>query len=419
MGQASNDVLLSVAFVTPEYVTEKQFDGGLANYTQRVCLALLALGHHPTVIVGSDRDESLIQQGVPVERVNVQRRWLKAVDRLTYGRLTLSLHMLYQSWLLNRRLLRLHRVQPFSIVQYTQLQAVGLFRPSSIPAVARLSSYAPWWDQGYGHVRTRDGFQEHVLEMRSLKSIRDVFGPSHLVAEAFKAELGRPVKVIESPFLLDVEKLDDTPYRDLLAGKKYLLFFGRLGQLKGLVTIADILPELLKRHPDLHFIFVGKPGPDYAGAPVMEYVWNKAGPHVGRALYLGPMRHERLYPIVAGATAVVLPSRVDNLPNTCIEAMAFRRVVIGTRGTSFEQLLVDGESGFLCQRDDPASLLAVIEKVLALPPAEREAIGQRAADRIAMLRPERVVVQLVELYRSVLSRGRVPAPAAARRNAVA
>ncbi len=46
-----------------------------------------------------------------------------------------------------------------------------------------------------------------------------------------------------------------------------------------------------------------------------------------------------------------LPSRIDNLTNTCIESMALGKVVIGTQGAIFEQLIEDGVNCFLCRID--------------------------------------------------------------------
>ena len=98
------------------------------------------------------------------------------------------------------------------------------------------------------------------------------------------------------------------------------------------------------------------------------------------------------------AHAVILPSRVDNFPNACIESMAFRRVVVGTRGNGFEQLINDGASGFLCAVDDSADLLRACERVLALSDVERKAMGERAYERTRELLPENSIPKLIDFY---------------------
>ena len=48
---------------------------------------------------------------------------------------------------------------------------------------------------------------------------------------------------------------------------------------------------------------------------------------------LDKLPHRQLYPVIAGARLVVLPSLIENLPNAGLEAMALGRAVIGTAGT--------------------------------------------------------------------------------------
>ena len=136
---------------------------------------------------------------------------------------------------------------------------------------------------------------------------------------------------------------------------------------------------------------------------MMQQVWEKAGTCRGRVLYLGQMRHNQLHPILSRATAVVLPSLIDNLPNSCLEALALGRVVIGTWGTSFDQLIEDGRSGFLCDPDSPESLLATMEGALNLTEEERTRMGERGAQRMAGLAPEFSLPKLLEFYRGVCS----------------
>jgi glycosyltransferase involved in cell wall biosynthesis len=306
---------------------------------------------------------------------------------------------------LRNRLKEIHRKRSLSIVQYTHLGGLSLFALRGVPSVIRLSSYTPLARAkgGYDGLRPCEIRQQERFERWALKRATGVFGPSRIVSALVEKDIGRPVEIIESPFVLDASGADDGPYQAHLEGKTYLLFFGTLSVLKGVVTLAETIPEVLSRHPDLHFVFIGKERDGYLGMPMTDYVLSRAGGCRDRILFLGRMRHEQLYPILGRALAVVLPSRLDNFPNTCLEAMAHRRVIVGTRGTSFEQLLVDGESGFLCETDDPASLREAMERVIALPDEQRRAMGEKAWERVQELRPERVATQLVSFYQKVAS----------------
>ncbi len=129
-----------------------------------------------------------------------------------------------------------------------------------------------------------------------------------------------------------------------------------------------------------------------------------AGSARGMVLYMGRMRHSQLYPIIDGATAVILPSRAENFSNACLEAFAHRKVVVGTHGTSFGEMIEDGINGFLCEPDSPSNLMQVTEKVLSLGDSERNAIGEKAAERLTLLKPELVAGKLLEYYKNIIQR---------------
>lgn len=398
---------MRIAFVTVEYVTEEgSYDGGLANYLHRVTRSLAEMGHEPVVVVLSDRDGKLVENGVEVQRVPVKGRfWRNWIDYLTYHRFTTALELTFVGMTLRARLKEIHRERPFSIVQYTHLGGFSLFALRGVPAVVRLSSYTPLARKlgGYDSMRPCEIRQQERFERWALKRADGIFGPSRIVSALVEKDIGRPVEIIESPFLLDAAGEDDGPYRARLEGKKYLLFFGTLSVLKGIVTLARAIPGVLGRHPDLHFVLIGKERDGYLGMTMTDFVLSRAGDCRDRVVFFDRMRHEQLYPILRRAHAVVLPSRVDNFPNTCLEAMAHRRVIVGTRGTSFEQLLVDGESGFLCDTDDTAGLEEAMEKAIALPEDRRRAMGEKAWERVNGLRPEITTARLVSFYGRVVS----------------
>ncbi len=393
---------MRIAFLTPEFVTESNFDGGLANYLNRVTINLKDMGHEPVVIVASDRDGMILHNGIEVHKVMMKSSLRKTINVLTLRKLSQAIHWVHQSRRLNIRLKELHRKQPFDIAQYASYTATALFRWKNIPAVVRISSYQKLWDKHYNLKSSFNGRVCVFLELRSLRRADGVFGPSDLIATVLSEETHRHIEVIESPFLINEEVTDETVYRSFLQGKSYLLFFGTLGRLKGVDIIAEILHPLLSEHQDLHFVFAGKQT-HYQGLPISEHILQKAGPYHRRVLFLDKLTHKELYPIVSNAYLVVLPSRIDNLPNTCIESMALGKVVIGSKGASFEQLIEDGKSGFLCDKENPKSLLDTIETVMNLVKEEIDRIGANARERIEKLAPIYTVTRLVQYYQSVIA----------------
>ena len=274
---------MRIALITTEYVTEENYDGGLANYTHRLALALIQLGHDPVVFVSSEKDESFNYQGVIVFRIksklilpkNIKFQFLiRKIYRLAY--------FFYQSWKLNKKINQINLLNPFDILQYTQLDGVGLFRPKHIPVVIRLSSYTPWVRKAY---EIKGGWLQDLVEYWALRKADKIFCPSKIIAEIVMEKYKFSVTVIESPFFIEAMQFDDNKYQEYLAGRRYLLFFGTIGILKGVKVIAKIVRDFLNDHPEFVFVFVGKDiGTDKKNS-MIDFVKEKANPFQERVVY--------------------------------------------------------------------------------------------------------------------------------------
>lgn len=395
---------MRIAFLTPEFVTETNFSGGLANYLFRTCLALKSFGHYLVVFVISDKEEIFFLKGIEIHQLQLRTPvFIKIIDRVFFNRISKPLSFISSALTISKALNREHVKHPFDIVHVPSYQAAGLFIKHYVPSVVRISSFEPLWRKAYEKPLNLSQRLVEFIETLALKKADGIFSPSQRIASKVAKSVNLKVDVIEPPFLIDTQNINTSVYKRDLDRKAYLLFFGTIGLMKGCKTIADILEPLLAGYPELLFVFIGASS-DYNGRPMMDYIWEKAGSKRDRVIHYGPMDHEKLYPIIKNAQGVILPSRIDNFPNTCVEAMYFGQIVIGTRDTSFEQLIEDGVSGFLCQPDDPDDLLEQIRKIMNLKKTARNIISQNARNRIKNLAPEKTIENLIKFYQAVISK---------------
>lgn len=399
---------MRLAFVTPEFVTEPFFSGGLANYLGRITAALAHAGHDVHVVTRATEPGTVNHHGVTVHRIVPlwdRRMVVDKVDRLVPRRLYNPYQDLKAAWSISRYLRRLNGRKKFDLVQVANVMAVGLFLGKRLrtPIVTRMSSYRPEWDTLAGVVPDLGVKARWKMEEWSVRGRRFVFAPTNYVAAQVERAYHIPkVDVIESPFFEEVVEKDPSAFQRHAAGKSYLLFFGRMTQMKGVHVLAQALPKVLDRFPTLHAVFVGADAPAPDGGSMREFVRAHAGPHANRVQLLDPLRHAQLYPFVENAAFVVLPSLVDNMPNTLLEAMGHRRVVIATTGSCFEQLIDDGRNGVLVPPHDPAALEAAMVRTYELSDGARGAIGDAARARVEELHPDRAVPRLIEYYRTVV-----------------
>lgn len=395
---------LRIAFATPEYVTEKYFYGGLAQYTHRLSKVLAGLGHDVHVVTLSEIDDAEFEhEGVHVHRVR-GGRGVARFNRLTRHRLGLTARHLDLSFRVRRVLCRLHAERPFHLFQFPNYSLCGLasmLRRFGVPHVLRMSSYQPELNELIGVKPSPDARSGELLEALQLRLSRHVYAPSHTLGRTLVGRGGvRDVRVIRSPFYPEIDARDDSIYERHLCGKEYLLFFGRFQLHKGFHTLADALPAFLERCPDAHVALVGQDGPTALAPSMADYARARCGRFAGRLILPGSLRHEQLYPVIERARLVVLPSLVDNFPNACLEAMGLGRPVIGTLGTGFDELITEGGTGFLVPPNDASALADTLVRAWTHPDLAR--LGEAARLKVSEFSPARTVPALLDYYREVL-----------------
>jgi glycosyltransferase involved in cell wall biosynthesis len=80
------------------------------------------------------------------------------------------------------------------------------------------------------------------------------------------------------------------------------------------------------------------------------------GGQASQVSWLGLIPKPQVYAVLRRAEVAVIPSRVDNLPNTVIESLLFHIPVIGSRGASIDELIESGKTGELVPIGQPAEL---------------------------------------------------------------
>ena len=105
-------------------------------------------------------------------------------------------------------------------------------------------------------------------------------------------------------------------------------------------------------------------------------------------------------PMLEAAHCVVLPSYYrEGTPRSLIEACAIGRPIITTDMPGCRDVVIPGETGFLCAPRDAGALAAAMQAFLALDPAQRAAMGA-AARRVAETRYDEAIV--IAAYQDIL-----------------
>jgi glycosyltransferase involved in cell wall biosynthesis len=199
---------------------------------------------------------------------------------------------------------------------------------------------------------------------------------SQSVADSLRGYPGPPVRVIPNGVAPVVAPGSAERVRTELAlgpEQTLVVHVGNIRQGKGHDTLIEAAVIALAKDPNLTFVSIGseKVRGDLARLRAIASARGLGD----RLRFLGP-RSDALDFTVA-ADIYVNPSEVEGLPVAILEAMAVGRPVVATAAGGVPSVVKTGETGYLVDASDPASLAnRVVE--LAADPAARTEFGERA-----------------------------------------
>ena len=189
-------------------------------------------------------------------------------------------------------------------------------------------------------------------------------------------------------------QIDSFPHN--LPEEDYFVFYGRLSEEKGLLTLLEAMRGIDKGHLKI----IGE-GPM---KPVLERTIENS--QMGdRVTLTGVMGGDELKQTVARAQFVVVPSEwYENSPLVIYESFAMGKPVIGASIGGIPELVENGVHGFLYRAGDPEALRAAIRKMLS-DSSTRKQMGEAARTRAETLFDPRVHYQkMIEIMRYEISK---------------
>jgi glycosyltransferase involved in cell wall biosynthesis len=186
--------------------------------------------------------------------------------------------------------------------------------------------------------------------------------------------------------------------------KRLLTTVAKLSLTKGHDVLIDAMPEILSRHPECHFAFVGD---EYKNTQVKARLQQHAVERgVANAITWIDFT-DNVAQLLHASTVSILPSTSgEGLPRVIIESMASGVPPVATDIPGISEMIMHGRNGFLCKPGDPHSLAEAVFSALELTPkeydrfcAENRELAAERFDIPVMMKKYR------DLYFSLVSRG--------------
>ena len=164
-----------------------------------------------------------------------------------------------------------------------------------------------------------------------------------------------------------------------------ICYVGRIELRKGTLELADAFASVADNYPNLQLDIVGRDTPfDASGGRTAGDAVRARLPHRlrQRVRFHGQCDREGVSKVFSTAWAAVVPSRWDNLPYSCLEAMSSGLPVVATPTGGMRELVEDGVSGWIATDSTANGIGDALRRALDTLPADRERMGQAAAGAV-------------------------------------
>lgn len=388
--------------VCPEY-PPAEYAGGIGTYAHHISRMLTEEGETVHVITarwkGARRKEERIHDRLTIHRVGkpgLFQRGYSLFDSRIKPLLCLQESAFppqlfsYQAGLLAEQLVERAGIdviegQEFEAPLYYLLlrRALGLGPKQQPPCIIHLHSPMEFiarnndWDSNHPYFFAAKTFEDYCI-----RAADALLCPSRYLADQARDHYELPdgaIQVIPLPI-----KPSSYINRDTNTWKTgSILYVGRLERRKGILNWLQAAVTAAYENPQLRFEFVGANclstdllnGEDIIASLVPKELENRFHFH-------GQRKQADLPLFLSEARLAVVPSRWENFPNTCLEAMGSGLPVIATREGGMVEMIEDGRTGWLAASPDARGLYEALQRALCTSEVDLANMGAAACASI-------------------------------------
>lgn len=186
-----------------------------------------------------------------------------------------------------------------------------------------------------------------------------------------------------------------------------LLYVGRLEPRKGLIEFVDAAIDVARADRSVSYDFVGEDANYRASMSVRQFMERRIPATLAeRFRFHGAQPAATLPRFLSLARASVIPSRGENYPNVCIEAMGSGLPVIASPNGGMIEMIDDGVTGWIAPSQSAPDLATALRRALSVSSSDVARMGQAAAIAIQeRCGNERVLSRQIEWRAAIARRG--------------
>jgi len=175
-----------------------------------------------------------------------------------------------------------------------------------------------------------------------------------------------------------------------------ILFSGELIERKGCKNLLIAFDKLLKKYDSIKLTIAG-------AGDELKLLKNIAKnlSIENKVHFEGAVPHSKMLELMSNCDIFVLPSRDEAFGVVYLEAMAFKKPVIGSIGEGISDIIIDGENGLLVNSKDAENLAQKLETLISSE-SLRKRIGKNGFESIKKYTWNYNAQQTIRVYKQVI-----------------
>ena len=172
-------------------------------------------------------------------------------------------------------------------------------------------------------------------------------------------------------------------------GPLTFLMISRVIKDKGIEEFALAAKKIKEHNPEARFVLIGNHDKSEKNSVETRLLQGWISTNV--IDYVGEIKDVR--PFIEECTCLVLPSYREGLPRTILEAFSMQKIAVASDVAGCNELVIDGEKGFLCKPASVDSLVDALKKVIALDENDKRQLEENVRNVVVSHYSDEIVCE--------------------------
>lgn len=290
-----------------------------------------------------------------------------------------------------------------NILEAPDWTGITAFMNFDIPLVIRFHGS----DTYFCHLEKRkQKIKNYCFEKWAVSHADAFISPTVYAGEVSKKLFGiknKPIETIHYGLKLQHFQNQDPNHYD----RGLVLYIGNVIRKKGVLELPKIFHLVRQKHPEATLVIVGSDSSDVETNS--KSTWQLAketfdGEDIQNVSYVGPILYHQVQAYIKRANVCIFPTFAETLGMVTIESMALQKPVVNSNIGWSQELIEDGESGYLVH---PKDHVLYANRICDLLESESlcASIGTAARAKVEkQFNIERIVEQNFDFYTKILNK---------------